>query len=253
MHINTESFLSHMDNERNILCFKKTPDFRNVKEREEGEITVYLAISKDNGMAVDNAVAILQKLHDNYWEAHGIEKEMLQKVTDVQNYYLYVDTEKRRIGYKSNVIIVTLPFVAARGFAETITYIVGKCIEIHYDKTLSDGHEVIEDKDESSIYPNIMRSMNIMDDRQKDFEKIFKERIERKSSGAEEMESKKSAASVTVTKVERYKVKRFRTTEDLVVFLNRHNIDKSNIVDIQHKWFSHVLIYTYEKEVIYNA
>lgn len=248
MHIHADSFLQHISNEQNILYFKDTPDYRNVEERDEGEIVVYLTVSEDkHSVAVKKAVEILQKLHDNYWEVHGIEKEMLQKITDAQNYYLYVDTEKGRIEYKNNVVIVTLPFVAAKGFAKTITYIVGKCIEIHYDKTLNKEHEIIEDRDESSIYPSTMRSMDIMDDRQKDFEKIFKERIERKSYGTEE---KESTANVTVTKVERYKVKRFRTTEDLVVFLNRHNIDKSNIVDIQHKWLSHVLIYTYEKEGI---
>lgn len=248
MHIHADSFLQHMNNERNILCFKDTPDYRNVEERDEGEIVVYLTVSEDkHNIAVEKAVEILQKLHDNYWEAHGIKSELFLPVTYCNNQYLYVDTERRRVGFKSNIYTVTLPFTGVKGFAEEITRIVGKCIEICHNKTLNETIEVKENKEEHRASYEIP---NVTENHSKDFERLFKEQMKAKMMEQQKVEPKKPVVSMTVSKIEKYKVRRFHTTEDLVLFLNKHNINKSNIIDIQHKWFSHVLIYTYEKEVI---
>lgn len=257
MYINVENFLNQANNEKNISYFKGMPDFDNPKEQDVGEISINLIyfVECDTPwlLSKNNAVAVLQKLHDCYCKAHGMTEEQLKKVTDIENKYLYIDAEKyvekgKNKWCNEEEATVAFPFVAAKGFVGAIIYMVGGCIKVDYDEP-APVNNIAEDKDENSVYQSDMRAMNFVNIARDKFEKAFKERAEAMTAAENDMpeaETKINAA----TKTERYKIKKFRTAEDLAIFLNRHNISKSNIIDIQHKWFSHTLIYAYEKERI---
>lgn len=257
MHINTQEFLTHINDGKNISYFRGAPKF-DVDDKEEGEITIRLQNDKDSyGEAVDSAVEILQALHNVCLmvKSNNTDVETLP-VTDKDNPYLYVNTEKRSVGFKDNVYMVTLPFTGAKFFAKFITYFVGQCVEIKFETTLDEENAIdtnMEEEVESEVGKSIIipkaesessQVLNFADKmesiRNKKFEQMTKEQM----SEMEVLDDDLFVETLT-----RYKVKKFKTEEELVKFLNKKNIQKEDIIDIQHKWFSHVLIYAYKKEV----
>lgn len=267
MHINPDEFLKHINDGRNVAYFKGAPAF-NLEDREEGEITIRVSGVGNNSYAeaAKDAVAVLQALHDTCLAVMFVDGDacLIKPVNSIENIYLYVDTEKRSVSFKDNAYSATFPFSGTKGFAKFITGLTGKCVEISYNKTLDETH-VAEDYaiEVGKSYEGATIPADMCESEQTQL--VPERKIERLSHGsdipgryAEKKKhfTKKPASGMVKEKddllidgVLRYRTRKFKRTEDLVRFLNRREIAKEDIIDIQHKWFSHVLIYCYKKEV----
>ena len=252
MHINPDEFLKHINDGRNVAYFKGAPAF-HLEDREEGEITIRVSGVGNNSYteAAKDAVAVLQALHDTCLAVMFVSGDacLIKPVDSIENLYFYVDTEKRSISFKDNACSVTFPFSGAKGFAKFITGLTGKCVEISYDKTLDEEHvakdyidemgtsyegatiptEMYDTESPASVEPmNVVRLSHDSDIPHRPVEK--KKHFVKKS--APEMVQEKD--DLLIDSVLRYRTRKFKRIEDLVKFLNRREIAKEDIIDIQH-------------------